>query len=292
MTDYRADMFAQNPLSVSGALSEGDTELLRSLGLSHIVPPGTGHGKPQFSDSFDVRTLQFDNRSVQSAMRLSNPFSLELDYTRVMMGFLLFKPSPATITNIGLGGGSLVKYCFYNLPSSIITAIEISADVITLRDRFMIPDDNPRLRVLCADGADFVRQEACKADVLLIDGFDINGQPPQLCSQKFYDDCYTHLAPDGILVANLLGKHHFCADRLRKSFGATNVVIVRTERGDNLAMFATKRNGAFTTHDKRGMSIVQGDLDTEFLPGVAKRIADQLARRDILSRLKGTPGDA
>lgn len=43
------------------------------------------------------------------------------------------------------------------------------------------------------------------ADVLLVDGFDIDGQPPGLCSQRFYDDCYQALTASGVLVVNLCG---------------------------------------------------------------------------------------
>ena len=37
----------------------------------------------------------------------------------------------------------------------------------------------------------------------IVDGFDITGQPEQLCSQRFYDDCYNALTPDGVMVVNL-----------------------------------------------------------------------------------------
>ena len=39
----------------------------------------------------------------------------------------------------------------------------------------------------------------------MVDGFDKFGQSPQLCSQQFYDDCFTALTPEGVLVLNLLG---------------------------------------------------------------------------------------
>jgi spermidine synthase len=39
----------------------------------------------------------------------------------------------------------------------------------------------------------------------IVDGFDINGQPPELCSQGFYDECYRSLTPSGLMVVNLCG---------------------------------------------------------------------------------------
>ena len=84
------------------------------------------------------------------------PERLVLDYTRTMMGFLLLQPAPQRIAMIGLGGGSLLKYCRRHLPDAEFTAVEISPEVIALRRQFGIPDDDARLRVVCADGADFV----------------------------------------------------------------------------------------------------------------------------------------
>src|SRR3546814_14407471 len=90
---------------------------------------------------------------------------------------------------IVLGGGSLAKYCHHKVPAANITVAEIDADVIALRDAFLIPPDGPRFRVLCDDGANFIRRQAGRPDVLLSDGFDRAGQTPQLCSQDLYRTC-------------------------------------------------------------------------------------------------------
>jgi len=50
---------------------------------------------------------------------------------------------------IGLGGGSLVKYCLAALPDTAVTVVEIKPAVIALREAFGIPPDGPRLRVVC-----------------------------------------------------------------------------------------------------------------------------------------------
>ena len=71
-----------------------------------------------------VRSLHFTMGEVQSSMRTDRPDELELDYTRTMMGFLLLNPQPRAIAMIGLGGGSLAKFCHRHLPSARITAVE------------------------------------------------------------------------------------------------------------------------------------------------------------------------
>src|SRR3546814_11706903 len=59
----------------------------------------------------DIRSLLANWAFVQSAMRITDPVRLMLEYTQAMMGFLMFNPSPETVEIICLDGGSLAKYC-------------------------------------------------------------------------------------------------------------------------------------------------------------------------------------
>lgn len=161
-------------------------------------------GKPFVFDDGDIRTLHFDERIVQSAMRLSAPDELLIHYTQAMTGFLLFNPAPEHILLIGLGGGSLVKYCYKHLPSTRLTVLEIDADVIALREQFMIPADDARLQVLHADARTYLREMAGEAaDVILLDGFDANGAVAELNSYVFFEDCRRVLRDGGVLLMNM-----------------------------------------------------------------------------------------
>lgn len=176
----------------------------------------------------------------------------------------------------------MAKYCYHNLPSSKITAIEIWSEVIALRDLFNIPEDDVRFKVVHGDGADYVRQGPGVADVLLIDGFDSDGQPAELCSREFYNDCYEHLTPGGILVANLWDQAGLCIERLRKSFGK-KVIVLRTQGGDNRAVFAIKTRGRLPAPDYEKLLSVHGETGEAFLPGVAKRMTQKVARHNFLT---------
>jgi spermidine synthase len=153
------------------------------------------------------RTLEFAPGDIQSEMLLSRPSALVLDYVRAMMGFALFVPRPRHIVMVGLGGGSLVKFCHRHYPAARITVIEIRADVIALREQFLVPPDDARLRVVHADAAAYLpllaASTAEQADVLLVDGFDAAGLPPALADDTFYRDCRRALRPGGVLVANV-----------------------------------------------------------------------------------------
>lgn len=162
-------------------------------------------GRPFAFSHADMRTLHFDERFIQSAMRISDPVNLLLSYTRAMMGFLLFNPAPRHIIMIGLGGGSLAKYCFRNLPEARITVLELDRDIIALRNEFMIPIDDARFRVIHTDALAYLATTSEKADIILHDGFDADGLAPALSTDAFYRLCFAALEPDGILVSNLWG---------------------------------------------------------------------------------------
>lgn len=188
------------------------------------------------------RSLHFTLGETQSSMRLDQPDDLHLDYTRTMMGFLLLQPQPRNITMVGLGGGSLVKFSRRYLPSAVMTVVENNPGVIALRKDFGIPDDNAGLRVITDDGAAHVAAAAA-IDVLLVDGFDSNGQPPQLCSQDFYDDCFSALAAGGVLVVNLHPdnpQHDLFCRRIAQSFGGNAMQVMAAEQS-NCVVFAARR---------------------------------------------------
>lgn len=208
----------------------------------HDLPACRGDGHPFVVEVDGRRSLQFDALAIQSEMALDDPNGLALEYTRTIMGFLLFRPAPRRITMIGLGGGSLVKYCLAALPDTVVTAVEINPAVIALREAFGIPPDGPRLRVVCRDGAEYVRDPGDAPDVLIVDGFDLVGMPYQLCSAGFYDHCCAMLAEDGMMVVNLWpgdSRYGLYASRIRDSFD-DRVVVVRAQEDCNRIVFASK----------------------------------------------------
>ena len=83
-----------------------------------------------FSEQDGIRFLHFGSRWVQGAMRLTDPYSLELAYVKDMMAWLLFLEPPARILQLGLGAGSLTKFCRRHCAGSRVTVVEVSRVVI------------------------------------------------------------------------------------------------------------------------------------------------------------------
>lgn len=199
--------------------------------------------KPYVYETLDTRAMHFSICEIQSRMQVQRPDALDLAYTRTMMAFLLFVPRPEMLAMIGLGGGSMAKFCHRQLPDTRIEVVEINPHVIALREQFRVPPDDGRFRVRRGDGADFVRHTHDRLDVLLVDGFDHEGQPPALCSQAFYDDCRMALRADGLLVVNLHTAHpefQLHTARLARAFDG-KVLFVGDKDCSNTVAFAGQR---------------------------------------------------
>ena len=197
---------------------------------------------PRVSETLDRRVMQFSDAEIQSRMWLRDPDALDLEYTRLMMGFLLFAGSAERIAMIGLGGGSIAKFCHRHLRRTRLEVAEVNPEVVALRERFQLPADDERLAVRLVDGARFVRDAPARFDALLVDGFDRHGLPRQLCSQRFYDDAVDALQPGGMLVANLHANHAeqpVWLGRIRHSFGHEPLVVHDDDRS-NCVVFACR----------------------------------------------------
>jgi spermidine synthase len=167
------------------------------------------------SEERGVRTLHVGGEAIQSSMRLSAPFALELDYTRCMTSFLLLHPRPRRALKIGLGGGSLVKFFWRQMPWLAVRVVELDERVVRVaREQFCLPPDDARLRVEIGDGAEALAPECC--DLLVVDAFADEHPPAALVSQAFFDAAWLALEAPGVLVMNFMDDDPRLDERLRR----------------------------------------------------------------------------
>ncbi len=193
------------------------------------------------SDERGVRSLHVGGEAIQSSMRISDPFALALDYTRCMMGFLLFHPEPREVLMIGLGGGSLAKFFFRHFKRTALRVVELDERIVTTaRTHFALPPDGERLRVEVADGAEALSPECC--DVLIVDAYHDEAHVPKLASAEFYDAAYLALQARGAMVVNFMDDDPLFDEylqRLETAFGGA-VLAMRALYDPNIIAFAFK----------------------------------------------------
>jgi spermidine synthase len=200
------------------------------------APPEENHTLPTpfvYREGQKV-SLHFEIDAAQSIMNEDHPDSLVSNYTRLMMAVLLFVPDPEHVGCIGLGGGSIPKYCHQYLRQTRISVAEINPQVIALRDEFHVPRNGYRFGVFQVDGAEFVRANPNTFDVLMVDAFDHQGQPSHLCTSSFYQACSEALTPNGYMVANLCHEGKLKAISRMEQVFDQKVHCLRDSDGRNL----------------------------------------------------------
>lgn len=178
-----------------------------------------------------VRYLSFNPHWIQGAMRLSRPWSLELDYTRAMMMALLLhqvRGWPRSVLQVGLGAASITRYLRCHFPKTKLDVVEIDPEVILNAWQFFeMPEESSRLTIEIGDGYRYMATTRRKFDLILVDGFDANGRAGKLHSLPFYRLCRARLANDGMMVTNLLchAGEKPNANPIRKAFEDRVVVL-------------------------------------------------------------------
>ncbi|MGE5467939.1 MAG: spermidine synthase-like protein [Ignavibacteria bacterium] len=249
------------------------------------------YARPYVVDDGERRYLHFDGRLVQSAMSLAAPNALDVRYTQKMMSFLLFQPKPRRLVLIGLGGGSLVKFCHYRLPATHMTAVENNPDVIALRDAFWLPSDGAKLQVIEGDGAHYLAGAEKGIDALLVDAFDRTGLAPSLAERAFFELAHAKLAGSGLLVMNLAGDPLAYAGVVATAMEVFDqqVIVVPVPEDDNQVLLAF-RNPRFEPNWRRLQGLAKEmrakyGLDfPDFLEKIERSAKLGLARREAERR--------
>lgn len=106
---------------------------------------------------------------------------------------------------IGGGDGGMAREVLRHETVEHVTMVEIDAGVVDFSKEYLPmlsagAFDDPRLDLVIADGAEFIRQTAVGYDVIIVDSTDPVGPGEVLFTDTFYGHAKRALAQDGILV--------------------------------------------------------------------------------------------
>lgn len=157
-----------------------------------------------------VQEVRFNNL-VESSLYLNRPNRPPATtYTQILHLGMAFRPEARKIMVMGLGGGSVPREFSDNYPGVQIDVAEIDPAVLEVarRDFFFADSENGPYRVYVEDGRQFVRRghgRAGEYDLIILDAYSGGGQiPAHLVTEEFLTEVRGRLAPDGILVSNII----------------------------------------------------------------------------------------
>ncbi len=195
------------------------------------------------SETEHQRLIIFENEDFGRVMMLDNIVQLttkdEFVYHEMMAHVPLFAHGRAKKALIvGGGDGGVLREALRHPELKQVTLCEIDRSVIDLC-RTHFPEisagayDDPRARIVIADGTKFVAETPDRFDVIMIDSTDPVGPGAVLFTKEFYTDCARSLKSGGLLITQN-GLPFLQAGELRQSVG-----YFRELFGDAYAYLAT-----------------------------------------------------
>lgn len=146
---------------------------------------------------------------------------------------------------VGGGDGGMAREVLRHRSVSHVTMVEIDAGVVEFSKEYLPmlsagAFDDPRLELVIADGADFMRRTAGGYDVIIVDSTDPIGPGEVLFTNTFYGHAKRALTPGGILVTQN-GVPFLQGDELTNSLRAFKALF--TDWGCYLATVPTYAGG-------------------------------------------------
>ncbi len=151
-----------------------------------------------------LRLLRAEEENTQSAIYLD---STEL-LSRYLHGFhraTALHPSLERVLMIGAAGYAFPRFQLETFPRLRMDVVEIDPAMTTLARRYFGLQEDPRLRIIHADGRVFVNRARQQYDVIYIDAFQTRTPPFQLLTRDFARLLARCLRPGGMVVLNLIG---------------------------------------------------------------------------------------
>jgi len=160
----------------------------------------------------------------------------EFMYHEMLVHVPMFShPNPKKVLVIGGGdGGSVREVLKHDCVENVILC-EVDKDVIETAKKYLptgVELDNPKLKIVIANGAEYVKNFENEFDVIIIDSTDPTaGEGGHLFTEEFYANCRKALKKGGVLSAETESPFYdypwlkMAYERMKKSFKLVKVYM-------------------------------------------------------------------
>ena len=248
-----------------------------------LLQKETFYHRIRVEEDDEARYMYFD-RTLQSAMNLKDPTALRLVYSRYTSLGFAFRPDAKKMLIIGLGGGSIPKKVQKEFPDLEIDAVEIDPEVIKVAKDYFNVKENKNLRLHAMDGRLFLNRTQNQYDIILLDAYFTDAVPFHLTTKQFFELAQKKLAPNGIIVANLISAVTGPSGKIVRAFVRTQrqifpqVYVFAARRPDNVSLDTIQNVIVIATRDKQRLDIKEivkraSGLDKGLFPDPIQDIA-------------------
>ncbi len=204
------------------------------------------------------RVLRFDD-AWQSKMSLGDLYSGAFEYCDYFNAGFVFNPEIRDVLFLGLGGGSGPKQFLKDYPEAQIDVAEIDPVVLKVAKKYFYLPNSPRLNVTIEDGRVFLRRSKKRYDLIVVDAYSSSPYgahiPFHMATVEFFSEVDRHLAPNGVLIYNVIGNVVGWGDKIVRSLFATmqetfpNVYAFPVRTSENVVLCATKLETRFSVSE-------------------------------------------
>jgi spermidine synthase len=163
---------------------------------NHIIIERTG-------SIVEMRSFWRSKPYRESAVDLNDPAKLVVPYTVSIAASAIFHPNPKRVLMVGLGGGGFNQFFEQAFPGATLETVELDPQVFVLAQKYLGFKPSGLDKVDVMDGRMFLRHSKMTYDWIILDAFRGGFVPPHLKTIEFYKLAQSHLAPDGLFVANV-----------------------------------------------------------------------------------------
>ncbi|MGE3303473.1 MAG: spermidine synthase [Hyphomonadaceae bacterium] len=134
----------------------------------------------------------------------ADPKLLPVEYTRYMTVALAYPDALKTALEIGLGGGRTASYLDKHMGAGLdVTCVELDPEVIRLAKKYFGVTETAHLRIVARDGRMYLRENAAKYDLIMVDAYRGTFVPFHLLTKEFFTLVKARLNPGGAVAQNI-----------------------------------------------------------------------------------------
>lgn len=181
-----------------------------------------------------LRWLEFGDGLIQTEIDLARPDYLPESFNRAILSGALFTGQvPDKVLLAGTGGGSTARYFGNRFPDVVGDAVDLSAIVLDIAQRFFECLNGEYWQLIEADIREYVKNCPTRYDLIVMDIAVGQASPDWITDPLFLNGCRRLLTDAGHIAINLIveNKQNFLTQlaAIRKAFDRQTVCVSLSE---------------------------------------------------------------